>query len=339
MIIRPVRTEDFENILSLAKAAGIGMTSLPAHAEVLQNKIDKAVQSFVSIPHDEAQKKAGLYFFVLEDEASKQIVGTTAIEAFVGLKRPFYSYKLTTVTQYSDVLNIYSRNDILQIVNDYTGCSEIGSLFLTPEYRRDRLGRLLSRIRFLFMGAFQQCFADKVIAEIRGWHDGAGNSPFYDSLATHFFQMPFTQADWISATQGNKFISELAPSYPIYVSLLPPAARECIGRAYVNSEPAKAMLEREGFYYNNYLDIFDGGPTLESDLLDIATIKNMGRAHVVAIADLPAEYRMMIAKPDFSNFRGCIGYVRCDNNEAIIDKQSADLLQIALGDEIIFANA
>jgi arginine N-succinyltransferase len=339
MLIRPVKTTDFENILSLAQLAGVGMTSLPAHVEVLQNKINRAAQSLKTFPLEETQKKEGLYFFVLEDPISKQIVGTTAIKAFVGLKRPFYSYKLSTVTQYSDALNIYSRNDILQIVNDYTGSSEIGSLFLLPEYRRDRLGRLLSRIRFLFMGAFQACFADKIIAEIRGWHDGSGNSPFYNSIATHFFQMPFTQADWISATQGNKFISELMPNYPIYVSLLQSEAQECIGRAYVNSEPAKAMLEREGFRYNNYLDIFDGGPTLEAKLTEIATIKSMKTAVIIDISDLSPEYRMMVAKPDFSNFRGCIGYVKHHNDEATIDRQTANLLQLNKGDTIIFSTS
>ncbi len=350
ILIRPVAPTDFECVLKIAKAAGIGMTSLPAHEEVLYRKIERASNSFKQLPANDEQKCDNLYFFVAEDPDSKQIVGTTAIEAFVGLRRPFYSYKLATVTQHSDALDIYSRHEVLQIVNDYTGASELGSLFLLPEYRRDRIGRLLSRVRFLFMAQFQQCFSNKVIAEIRGWHDGEGNSPFYNSLARHFFQIPFAQADWLCATQGSKFISELMPSYPIYVSLLPAEARECIGRAYVNSEPAKAMLEREGFCYNNYLDIFDGGPTLEAKISEISTIKNVKKAIITQIGYSSESARCMIATPDFSNFQATIGFVKTDNNEsdnsdveavinATIDEQSANILHLSIGDAIIFSNA
>lgn len=337
MLIRPVETTDFAAVLKIAKAAGIGMTSLPAHEEVLHSKIARAVESFKATPNNSS--KQGLYFFVAEDPDTKQIVGTTAIEAFVGLRRPFYSYKLATVTQHSDMLDIYSRHDVLQIVNDYTGSSELGSLFLLPEYRRDRIGRLLSRVRFLFMAQHPQCFANKVIAEIRGWHDGEGSSPFYNSLARHFFQIPFAEADWLCATQGSKFISELMPTYPIYVSLLPDSARECIGRAYVNSEPAKAMLEREGFSYNNYLDIFDGGPTLEAKISDIATIKHSKRAVIGEIGYASESIRCMIATHSFNNFQATIGYVQMRDDNVMIDAPTANILQLKVGDEVLFHHA
>ena len=354
MLIRPVKLSDFASVLNIAKAAGIGMTSLPAHSEVLYQKIKRAEDSFNGQPSNEAHKHEAhkheahkheaLYFFVAEDPDTKQIVGTTAIDAFVGLRRPFYSFKLATVTQHSDSLDIYTKHEILQIVNDYTGSTELGSLFLLPEYRRDRIGRLLSRVRFLFMAQYQQYFSNKVIAEIRGCHDGEGDSPFYNSLAQHFFQIPFKQADWLCATKGNKFISELMPSYPIYVSLLPQSARDCIGKAYVNSEPAKAMLELEGFTYNNYLDIFDGGPTLEAKLRDITTIKNAKRAVVTKIDYSDKATRAMIANNGFSDFKATIGFVESNFNglnaeEATIDAPSANILQLKIGDEIFFTNA
>jgi arginine N-succinyltransferase len=339
MYIRPVTLDDSDAVVEIAKAAGVGMTSLPAHAEVIAEKIARSVQSF-NAPSPEHQKE-GLYFFVLEDPDTHSIVGTCSIDAYVGLRRPFYSYKLTTVTQHSDMLDIYSRNDILQVVNDYTGVSEIGSLFLLPEYRRDRLGRLLSRVRFLFMGLHPELFSSKVIAEIRGWHDGAGNSPFYDSLAKYFFQIPFTQADWLCATQGNKFISELMPPYPIYVNLLPKEAQECIGRPYVNSEPAKAMLEREGFTYNNYVDIFDGGPTLEAKVKDIHTITTMQRACVTELIESCAHgERVMLARPDFADFRATIGFIQPHEKGGVaLDARTATLLNITLGEDIVYASA
>ena len=163
MIIRPVTRHDTDAVLKIAKAAGIGMTSLPADPDVLAAKVERAASSFEQIltnPND------ALYFFVLEDPESGEIVGTCGVEGRIGLKRPMYSYKLTTVTQYSDALDIFSRNEMLQMVNDYSGVSELVSLFLLPEYRRDRLGRFLSRVRFMFMGAHPSYFDDRTIAEI-----------------------------------------------------------------------------------------------------------------------------------------------------------------------------
>jgi len=270
MRIRPVTRNDHDAILALAKKAGIGMTSLPPDEDVLAEKIDRAVKSFAGKPDYEGGEA---FLFVLEDMETGNIVGTSGIVAHVGLKQPFYSYTLSTITQSSTALDIYGTQKVLNVVNDYTGASEIGSLFLLPEYRRDRIGRFLSRMRFVFMAQFRELFDERVIAEIRGIHDRDGNSPFYDSIAKHFFQMPFTKADYINATKGNQFITDLMPKYPIYVNLLPKAAQDVVGAPLPSSEPAKAMLEREGFRFNDYLDVFDGGPTMEARLDDIHTVK------------------------------------------------------------------
>ncbi len=338
MIIRPVTRADKDGVLNIAKAAGIGMTSLPPDIDVLAEKIERAAQSFEDKLDDEND---ALYFFVLEDPDTGEVAGTCGIEGHIGLKRPMYSYKVTTVTQYSDTLDIFSRNEMLQMVNDYTGSSEMVSLFLAPEYRRDRLGRFLSRVRFLFMALFPEKFDTRTIAEIRGWNDGDGHAPFYDGLAKHFFQIEFEEADKICATQGNRFISELMPTYPIYANLLPKQASATIGRPHIASEAAKAMLEREGFHYNHYIDIFDGGPTLEAKTSEIRTVKNTKRATVKAIQPLPANAeRMMLATPSFASFRAAMGRVEeQDDGSVIIDNNTATLMKLTEGDEIAYVGA
>lgn len=338
MIIRPVTRDDKDAVLKIAKVAGIGMTSLPPNMDVLEAKVERAAQSFEQSLTNEND---ALYFFVMEDNDTKEIVGTCGIEGHIGLKRPMYSYKLTTVTQYSDSLDIFSRNEMLQMVNDYTGVSELVSLFLVPEYRRDRLGRFLSRIRFMFMALFPDHFDDRIIAEIRGWHDGNGNAPFYDSLAKHFFQMEFTEADLMCATKGNRFISELMPTYPIYVSLLSKEARDVIGRPYSSSEAAKAMLEREGFSYNGYVDIFDGGPTLEAKTADIRAVKQTKRAVISKIESISdTSHRTMLAIPSFQQFRSTIGLaIPQADGSLIVDKAAAQTLNLEIGEHIAYSGA
>ena len=67
------------------------------------------------------------------------------------------------------------------------------------------------------------------------------------------------------------------PRYPIYVALLPDAARNVISRPHPDAEPALAMLKSQGFRYNDVVDIFDAGPTVEAFIDHIDTVRESVR--------------------------------------------------------------
>lgn len=323
---------DHADILHLAEKSGVGMTSLPPDGAVLRAKITRAEASFAGTCASAADES---YLFVLEAPETGRAVGISGVLCHVGLRQPFYSYKLSTITQSSESLGIFSRQQTLSVVNDYTGTSEIGSLYLLPEYRRDGMGRLLSRVRFLFMAEFPQRFSQKIISEIRGVHDPKGNSPFYDSLAKPFFQMDFKRADYLCATQGNQFIADLMPKYPIYISLLPKRARDVIGQPFAASEPAKALLESEGFFFNDYLDIFDGGPTLEAYLSDLRTVKESRRATVSAVEDGLTSARYLACNTRYAEFRATIAALAEKADGTVrISKKTAESLHVEPGDSV-----
>jgi arginine N-succinyltransferase len=75
--------------------------------------------------------------------------------------------------------------------------------------------------------------------------------------------MEYSTADYLTGLGQKSFIAELMPKHPVYVNLLPQAAREAIGNVHADTAPARAMLEQEGFRYEGYVDIFDAGPTVE----------------------------------------------------------------------------
>jgi arginine N-succinyltransferase len=268
--IRPARIDDHTEILQMAQIAGIGMSSLPQDEDILHSKILYSIKSFAGTL---ARKPEENFLFVMEDMEKRRLAGTASIAAHVGLSRPFYSYKSSTLTQASTALGIYSLHHVLHMVNDYTNATIIGSLFLHPDYRRDGLGRFLSRSRYLMLAAFPDFFSDVVISEIRGAQDENGESPFYNHLARHFFQMDFRQADYIYATQGPQFIADLMPKYPVYVNLLAKEAQEAIGVPFSASLPAMKLLQAEGFRYEGYVDLFDAGPTLEVERGVIRTVR------------------------------------------------------------------
>jgi arginine N-succinyltransferase len=109
---------------------------------------------------------------------------------------------------------------------------------------------------------------------MRGVSDENGVSPLWESLGRHFFYIDFKEADELTG-QGNKqFIAELMPNNPVYVNLLPKEARDVLGHVHQNTVPARRLLEQEGFRYENYVDIFDGGPSLEARVQDIRAVRD-----------------------------------------------------------------
>jgi arginine N-succinyltransferase len=112
---------------------------------------------------------------------------------------------------------------------------------------------------------------------------------------------------------GNKaFIAELMPKHPIYTLLLSPEARRVLGKVHPQTEPALHLLRRENFRMQGYIDIFDGGPTVEAPLAEIRSIKHSwlakaakgapwkGTPHLVASTQL-ADYRCTIADVNPAN--------------------------------------
>ena len=104
----------------------------------------------------------------------------SALRAAVGLEEPFYSYRVGTIVHASKALDVHSTFPALYLSNDYTGSSELTSLYLSREARGESLGSLISKARLLFIAEFPERFAEKVIAEIRGVSTVDGRSPFYN---------------------------------------------------------------------------------------------------------------------------------------------------------------
>ena len=268
MIVRPIAANDLDALFSLASKTGVGITTLPADRGQLKKRIDASLASFAGT----AQKAEEIFVFVLEDVEAKKIVGTCAIAAAVGLRQPWYSYRVGLVVHASQELNIFTQTPTLFLSNDHTGHSELCSLFLDPEYRVGKNGSLLSKSRFLFLAHCRERFSKRIIAELRGVSDAEGKSPFWESLGRHFFSMEFSEADYLTGIGKKSFVAELMPKHPLYSSFLTPEAQAVIGKTHELTAPARAMLESEGFRFEGHVDIFDAGPAVECDVDDIDAV-------------------------------------------------------------------
>lgn len=261
-VVRPIARDDLPAVLALSEHTGGGLTTLPANRERLAERIDRSIASFAGT----ASRADACYVFVLVDQgkATRRVVGVSAIEAAVGLKEPWYNYRVGTLVHASRALDVYTAVPTLFLANDHTGHTELCTLFLDQAFRHGHNGPLIAKSRLLFIAEFADRFGAKVIAELRGRLDAGGRSPFWEGLGRHFFSMEYTTADYLTGIGQKAFIAELMPKHPVYVNLLPASARDAIGAVHADTEPARRMLEQEGFRYDGYVDIFDAGPTVEA---------------------------------------------------------------------------
>ena len=333
MIVRPIAADDLAALFQLANRAGVGLTTLPANEEQLKKRIDASLATFAG----SAARADELFVFVLEDTEVKRIVGICAIAGAVGLRQPWYSYRVGLVVHASQELGIFTQTPTLFLSNDHTGQSELCSLFLDPEYRVGKNGSLLSKCRFLFLAQFRERFSKKIIAEMRGVSDADGKSPFWDSLGRHFFSMEFGEADYLTGIGKKSFVAELMPKHPLYSSFLTPEAQAVIGQTHELTRPALAMLESEGFRYEGHVDIFDAGPAVECDIDDIGAVAASRIYKVAAAASAqPAspEVNYLLSNTSLAGFRVLLVRGTPQGESFALSAEQCAALGVKLGDAI-----
>jgi arginine N-succinyltransferase len=317
----------------MAKLTGGGFTNLPPDRATLVAKLARSEQSFARL---EDEQTGDMYMFVLEDPDKRLVRGTCQIFGQVGVIQPFYSYHLSTLTQSSPELGKTFRNQLLTLTTDLEGSSEVGGLFLHPLARAGGWGSLLARSRYLFMKQHRGRFGERTLAELRGVMDEAGKCPFWDGLAGRFFGMSFPDADEFNAINGTRFIADLMPRTPIYVALLAESAQAVMGQPHPTGRAALRMLEEEGFYYDRYLDIFDGGPTVTAPTDQIRTVREAEWLKVGGAHKDKGGKTMMVATGQLGGFAACYAQVKMDDRgEALLDEKAMKMLDVGSGDTVI----
>ena len=334
-IIRPAKMDDLQPIYEMAKRTGGGFTNLPPDRKALTTKLERSVAGFDRAGDEVADD---LYVFVLQNTKTGEVRGTCQIFGKVGQKWPFYSYRIGALTQHSEELGRTFRADILNLSTDLEGTTEVGGLFLHPGERAGGLGMLIARSRYLFIRNHRERFADRTIAELRGVIDEAGGSPFWDGVAGRFFGMNFQEADEFNAKFGNQFIADLMPKHPVYIAMLPESAKSVIGVPHPSGRAAMRMLENEGFAWENYVDIFDGGPTMTARTDQIRSIREAKDVEVIEISEELGEHiggeKKLVTVGRLHEFKAAYGWCAAREGGIALDEVSAATLQLSVGDRI-----
>lgn len=279
--LRAATPADLPELLRMAAAAGPGIGTLRPDPELLAARVHASQQAFATA--DEEVSGEERYLFVLDDGRGG-LLGCSGISACAGYGSRFYAYRNEFVVASSARLAVRTRSHTLQLTHDLTGATLLTSFYLDPA-AAPMLGELLSRARLLFIHQFAARFAERVVAEFPGLLDAEGRSPFWDAVGRAFFAMEYAQAEALVSGRSKEFLASLMPQSPLYVPLLPEAAQRAIGQLHPDGALPFAILQAEGFDGERYIDILDGGPTMEATL---AALRSVRLARPLPVPTAPA---------------------------------------------------
>lgn len=330
-VIRAAGPGDFAAFQELRREAGPGFTSLMLDDPALKKRLEASQAAFAlstSAPGSER------YLLVLEHIESGEVAGCCGAKATIGASPPFFNFRVLRIAQASAAAQRRFDMSVLILVNEFTGCSEVGSLFVRAAHRAGGIGRALAQSRYLLMASAPQRFHERVVSELRGVVGADGVSPFWEALGRHFFKMDFQEADRLSATTDNQFILDLMPKYPIYADLLPETARAVIGECHPDGAGARRLLEWEGFTFSDVVDIFDGGPLLSVSRDTIRTAREARRLKLV-VGAMATGKRALIARPDIATYRCVSAHAAIADGEARVSRETLNALKLEPGAEAL----
>lgn len=331
-VMRAAGPADLEGFKQLREIAGAGFTSLMLDDKAMAAKLALSEQSFASNATAAGPER---YFIALEHIATGALAGCCGVKSTIGETPPFFNFRMFTEAQSSAAVQRRFDMRVLIGVNDFTGCSEVGSLFLRPEHRAAGVGRALAQNRYMLMAAQPERFRSQVVSELRGVVYPDGTSPFWEAVGRHFFKMDFAEADKLSATTDNQFILDLMPQHPIYVDLLSQEARDVVGKCHKDGEGAQRLLEWEGFSFSNVVDIFDGGPLMSVQRDNIRTLRESKRLKIEPVAQLNGAKRALIAVPSIQKYRCVAAHAAVADGVAQVDAAVLAALKLEAGAEVL----
>jgi arginine N-succinyltransferase len=330
--IRGAIATDEDQLLEVARH--LNTVNLPADREEIRGILDIAQRSFSGAVKDPRRRE---YVFVLVDLEASRIVGTSMVIGQLGRRDAPYIYvDVSEEERYSATLDKHFRHVVLKIGYSFNGPTEIGGLIVSPLYRKrpERLGLMISYVRFLFVRMHREWFRDELLAELLPPLEPDGTSHLWDALGRKFTDMTYAEADRLSK-KNKEFIKGLFPEGAIYASLLPTQAQDVIGKVGGQTRGVEKMLRRIGFRYAERVDPFDGGPHFAAPTDEVGLVS---RAHAARIGqllpkgELPATRALVAVETGEPPFFRCVWAPW--RPEGGVAEDAAHHLGVKVGDEV-----
>lgn len=333
-VIRGATPDDAPQMMELARH--LNTVNLPHDAEAVAEILDLSQRSFSGAIKDPRRRE---FVFVLEDLRAQRIIGTSKILAQLGRRdAPYIFLDVIVEEKYSQTLDRHFVHTLLRLGHSYEGPTEIGGLIVLPEFRLvpERVGMMISYVRFLFMAMHRGLFRNEVVAELLPPLLPDGTSHLWEAFGRKFTDMSYSEADRLSK-RNKEFIKSLFPSGDVYASMLPTEAQEVIGKVGRETRGVEKMLRRIGFQYCNRIDPFDGGPHFRAATDEIALVRRTRRGPARPAADALDAPRAIVAtdlkEAPYFRATACPAAIVEDGSVAL-PREAFEFLGVAEGAEI-----
>jgi len=319
----------------LLRVAGyLNTVNLPNDREEIRGILDQAQKSFTGAIKDPRRRE---YVFVLVDNEAQRIVGTSMIIGQLGRRDAPYIYvDVFEEERYSATLDKHFRHTVLKIGYSYNGPTEIGGLIVAPEYRKkpERLGLLISYVRFLYIRLHREFFRDELLAELLPPLEPDGTSHLWDAVGRKFTDMTYADADRLSK-KNKEFVKGLFPEGAIYASLLPQNSQDVIGKVGAQTKGVEKMLRRVGFRYAWRVDPFDGGPHFTAPTDEVSLVQRTREGVVAKLlppGETPKPHALVAYEPAAPPWFRCVETPWRPSGDAGIDLPLAAAEHLGLGE-------
>lgn len=331
--IRAAIRQDHADLCELARF--LDSVNLPDDPAAIRDVVDASEDAFTETVGDPRRRQ---YVFVLRDMEQERAVGTSMVLGQLGRKdAPYIYFDVLAEEKYSNSLDKHFVHTVLSIGYSFNGPTEIGGLVMHPEYRRspEKLGMLISYVRFLFIAMNREAFRDQVLAELLPPLEPDGRSHLWEAVGRRFTGLTYREADRLSK-RNKEFIRGLFPDGDIYASLLSAEAQEVIGKVGSQTRGVEKLLRRIGFRYVNRVDPFDGGPHFMAATDEVLLIQRSCRA-AATVGELPAGSRRALVAREYDAapyFRAVAVPAAVQMDAITIAPETAAHLEVGDGDEL-----
>ena len=332
-LLRPCEPDDLPALERFAAASPVGITTLPNNRAALADRLARSCHAFAT---DDASGEE-IYLFALQEIGSEKVIGISGIAARAGFSDRFYSFRNEFVVHRSSALGVSTRVHTLHLCHDLTDVSLLISFHIDAAYAHTLAPQLLSRARLLFIAQHPERFADRLAAESAGIADDNGRCPLWDAVGRRFFGMDYPAVERLTGGRSKSFIADLMPPSPVYVPLLPEEAQWAIGQLHPVAELPFSILLDEGFDTDTYVDIFDGGPTVQER---IAMLKTVSRSRVLTVQcaeppDLePMPAWQIVASAGLGQFRAVLTQAMTSPEKVTLDRIAFTALGLMPGERV-----
>lgn len=354
-VIRRARAEDVGTLVKLARM--VHFINLPPNKEMVGLKIAASRESFRRAAgtgrrdgrpkrlHEPGEVRgysqgiadSDVFMFVLENTETGSVLGTSQLIASMGGPgNPNYGFKLEKREFFAEDIKTGTSHIVARLHTDESGPTEIGGLILQPASRGARLGELMSFIRFHFIAMRRELFSDRLLAEMMAPISDDGRSLFWEAVGQRFIPLSYTEAD-VQCGRSRQFIPSLLPREDIYLSLLPPAARDSVGEVHRETAPARRMLEKLGFSFCGVVDPFDAGPMLDAVTDEVPLVRDTASRELAGVVEEGACDRTGIVSMMRSDgeFRAVRAPMAFDGEGRVsIPAEHAEAIGVRPGDEL-----